>query len=406
VSETLLLTEYQEWIGDLLPEDRLFLNREFAKKITHRREMRAEVLRDVVNPNQYVGVLILPSGLRIELRPKIPTTNVFYMLAVAESLPFREELADYESLEEVLEFVVNYFATLAEERLTAGLYRSYCEAEDNLAFVRGRIDIAANIRENFALRHRTYCRYSELTWDVPENQVIRQVAHTLSGWQFRPRTRRRLAQLDTALAEVSPTRHTSDVVDRFTYSRLNDAYRAVHSLCRLFLVNSSVSESSGAFGFQSFLVDMNRLFEQFVTQVLFEATSGNGIWFASQRETHLDHANQVEMKPDFLLRGAGALIVGDCKYKRLDSGDFKNSDLYQMISYCTAEGSTRGVLVYPRHLVEADATVEVRRSPIRIEQLTLPLGGTLTDLKLASATLASLLIFGANRDNGQLAFSA
>src|SRR3712207_8376452 len=41
-------------------------------------------------------------------------------------------------------------------------------------------------------------------------------------------------------------------------------------ICRLFLEGSSISEESGSLDFQTFLVDMNGLFERFVTQVLRE----------------------------------------------------------------------------------------------------------------------------------------
>lgn len=45
---------------------------------------------------------------------------------------------------------------------------------------------------------------TDFTWDIPENQILRQVVHELSGWGFAAPTRRRLAMLDSALAEVFP----------------------------------------------------------------------------------------------------------------------------------------------------------------------------------------------------------
>jgi 5-methylcytosine-specific restriction enzyme subunit McrC len=132
---------------------------------------------------------VLPSGRRIESYPKVSIRNLFYMLAVAFELPspFRDEPTEFERLDEIFEFVASLYADLVEQRIANGLHRSYVETGGNLAAVRGRIDFTQDVRHNYVLRHRTYCRYTEFTWDIPENQIIRQVAHMLSGWMFRPK---------------------------------------------------------------------------------------------------------------------------------------------------------------------------------------------------------------------------
>src|SRR5215469_6256028 len=48
------------------------------------------------------------------------------------------------------------------------------------------------------MRANIYCRFAEFTWDVEENQIIRQVLHLLSGWGFRSSLRLKLSQLDSA----------------------------------------------------------------------------------------------------------------------------------------------------------------------------------------------------------------
>ena len=46
-----------------------------------------------------------------------------------------------------------------------------------------------------------------------------------------------------------------------------------------------------------------------------------------------------------------------------------------------AQNCPRGLLVYPLHLTEIDDHIEVRNSPIGIDQLSIPLGGSLPELK-------------------------
>src|SRR4051812_4955616 len=81
-----------------------------------------------VNPHQYVGVLTLPSGVRFEIKPKVPVSSLFYMMAVALRRPdLEQETAKFQKFDELLEFIASYFADLVTARLDQGLYRSYLE---------------------------------------------------------------------------------------------------------------------------------------------------------------------------------------------------------------------------------------------------------------------------------------
>ena len=191
---------------------------------------------------------------------KCAVENIFYMLAVALRFPspFRDEPVDFEHIDDLFDFVVEHFANLVEPALARGLYRAYVEREDNLLTVRGRIAIAEDIRRNHVLRHRTFCRFTEFTWDVPENRVIRQTVYVVSpaGATYRSFADR-LAESIICSASSIRSRCRLSVFDRFTYHRLNDDYEPIHRLCRLFLEGASVSEELGEFGFRAFLLDMN-----------------------------------------------------------------------------------------------------------------------------------------------------
>jgi McrBC 5-methylcytosine restriction system component len=159
------------------------------------------------------------------------------MLAVAFDLPspFLEEWSEFDELDELLEFVVAHLADLVESRIARGLYRSYVKREDNLDSICGRIAVAEGVRRNYILRHRTFCKYSEFTWYVLENQILRHVSHLVAGWIRKAELRTQLRRIDHLLGEVSPTNLTAIAIDRFAYHRLNDDSQPMHQLCRLFL---------------------------------------------------------------------------------------------------------------------------------------------------------------------------
>jgi len=373
-ARTIRLTEYQDWTGDLSDEDAKYVLSQLSPKVAIRRRVQDGLY--VLNPNQFVGVVTLPSERRLESHPKVPLRNLFYMLAVAFDLPspFMDQTAKFERLDEILEFVVSFFAELVEKRIDDGLYRSYVEQENNLAAVRGQIEFAEDLRRNYVMRHRTYCRYEEFSWDIPENQIIRQVLHLLGGWGFERELRLRLYGLDAALSEVAPVVLPLSSLDRFQYNRFNEDYRQIHQFCRFFLEGASLSEESGPFDFRTFLIDMDKLFERFVTEVLRERADIHTAVDA-QVSTHLGHEQKVLMRPDVIVSEEGTVgLVADCKYKRLEPSEFKNHDIYQMLAYCTATRVQRGLLIYPLHAAVVRDEVEIRNTQTVIRQITINLG--------------------------------
>jgi len=373
-SDAIVLKEYEDLTINLTDEDAQFLSSHLANKIAVRRHIEGPFF--TLNPAQYVGVITLPSGRRVECRPKIPISSLFYMLAVAFQLPpFRSEIVALERVDQVFEFVANVFADLVEERIGNGLYRWYVEKEENVATIRGRINFTEDVRQNHILRQRMSCRFDEFTWDIPENQIVRQVSHFLSGWRFLPETRLRLGQIDAELAEVTRTQFTTTDVDKIHYHRLNEDYRHLHQLCRLFLEGASLSETFGTFNFRAFLLDMNKLFESFVCQILQERARRGRLRVDSQERVYLDQEKKLAMRPDILIRRTGrVLLSGDCKYKRLDRDDFKNHDQYQLLAYCTATNSRQGLLVYPLHLKSSRSSLKIVNRDICIRQVTIDLG--------------------------------
>jgi 5-methylcytosine-specific restriction enzyme subunit McrC len=297
------------------------------------------------------------------------------MLAIAFDFrsPFRQETARIERLDELLEFVVAYFVELVDARLRRGLYRDYVELEENLGIVRGRIVIGADIQRNAILRHRTYCRYSEFTRDIPENQIIRQVVHHLNGWVRGSELRLKLRQIDAVLAEVTPTNLPAAALDRMRYHRLNDDYYPIHQLCRLFLEGASVSEDEGPIDFKTFLIDMNRLFELFVTQILCDLAPRR-VTIEGQARAWLDADQQIGIRPDILMRVNGSsAVVADCKYKRLPESEPVEQDLYQVLSYCVTIPAQFGILIYPKTEASPYPPVAIRNTAIQIQPVPINL---------------------------------
>lgn len=390
MNDLIELTEYKPQEVWLTPEDRVWFMHRSRFSITPIAGSDAWLL----DCGSTVGVAELPSGRRLRCTPKASVENIFYMLATAFDFrsPFFDQSIDFEQIDELFEFLVEHLANLIDQRLRAGLYRSYIEREENLSAVRGRIKIADDMRHNAVLRHRTYCQYTEFTWDIPENRIIRQTVFAMSRLVRYSDLQRRLATLDRTLGELDPAPLPLSVFDTFHYHRLNDDYQPIHRLCRLLLESASVSEQFGDTGFKAFLLDMNRLYESFLTVALNDALSAP--WsLLGQHSSWLDENKGITIRPDLtMLHDRAPVLIADAKYKVRAPDDPIHADLYQMLAYCTVEDIDRGMLIYPKWEHAGMGRIAIRHSPIEIVRETIDLGGSVDDLKQEIERLANQLV--------------
>ncbi len=350
----------------------------------------------VLNPQQYVGVARMPSGVTLDLLPKVDLYNVMWMIAEVERLEgVRFERLDQDvpirTFDDILEPIARSFVEQVEHLIDRGLYRTYIEQEDNLTAIRGRIDFREDLNRNVILRHRTYCRFTEYSWDIPENQVIRQVVHTLARWGFSTRLTDRLIALDRQMEDISRTHMRASDISRFHYSRQSDHYRPIHRFCRLFLDGFSLSEGVGTSGFNGFLMDMNKLFESFVAIRLDAAIQRvhTQMQLSRQRSFPLFHDRSNTINPDLVLETRGEVaLVADTKYKRRSGADGTPTDYYQLITYCTVLGLKHGVIIYPRHESDVDSRLVVMGSDITIHELSIDLDGSQNEIKKSFDSLA------------------
>jgi 5-methylcytosine-specific restriction enzyme subunit McrC len=155
---------------------------------------------------------------------------------------------------------------------------------------------------------------------------------------------RNLHQFDAVTLDRIPQRLNGNE----HYHRLNDDYRPIHELCRMFLSHTTISEDVGSFAFRGFLLDMNRLFEEFVQKAFEKTLRRSAMRPEIQRPRKLSfNPFAPDMKPDVVVRERDAVVVvADAKYKR-DEGGPRNPDIYQVITYGTVLRCDRVFLVYP-----------------------------------------------------------
>ena len=343
---TLTLREYDSALTDMSREQASALNRvgggrylsvEPAERSGHWQ----------VSGHNYVGSINV-AGLQVLVRPKIPLRNLFLLLEVGlREQDWRDEAVRYESTSDLLPALISFFARTTETTLARGLYHSYREQRDRLVALRGRVDIPRQLAQP-GIVIPTACRFTEFTADLIENSYLKAaVDRSLRVAGVKPIDRRRLMQHLVTLEDVGNVRHHHTDHDRVVYTRLNEHYRPALRLARLVLANLTLQDAVGVTQASSFMVDMNELFERFVTERLRRALRGR-LDIKAQHNGNLDQERSVTIRPDLLFSANGSpRFVADIKYKLTDdTAAGRNADYYQLLAYTTALDLPEGVLIY------------------------------------------------------------
>lgn len=356
--------------------ERLRLDDEMARRLGETPWVSVAIDRErgwwKVSTRQWVGAFTL-DDLRIIVRPKIKPENLFFLLEVGlPSEAWQAEAIDYATNDELLPALVSFFARTAETTLARGLFHHYRHEEDDLLALRGRIDFVRQFRRGGVLVPMA-CSWDDFTADVDENRCLTAAVRLALRVPDVPHDdRRRLRRLLAALDGVAEPTVTMalDRLDRIQYSRLNEHYRPALALARLILANCTLQDQHGDTAASAFMLDMNQLFEDFVTARLQRALCGR-LDVRAQTRPYLDDERQVQIKPDLTFRHRGETVgVADLKYKLAEADTSttgpagplaRHGDYYQLLAYTTALKLSEGTLIYCAD-VDRDESAE-RGSP-------------------------------------------
>ena len=302
-----------------------------------------------VQASSYVGTITTPD-LRILIRPKVSTANLFHLLeAGSRSLRVGPEVFDYEETEDLLPAFATFFARHLETALSRGVPRAYRELHERVAGIRGRVDLPAQLRLA-GLPLPVECRFDEYTGDIALNRILQGATIRLLRLPGVTITTRQALQRLAARLEEAGSLTPIDLRSETVFTRLNEHCRPAERLARMVLGGSSLLDAVGAAWAAVFLVDMNKVVEEFVASRLRRYLAGRQVVHLQWRDK-LDTAGSVRIRPDLVFGPiAGAITyVADSKYKVTADGFGREADYYQLLAYTSALNLPEGLLVYCQH---------------------------------------------------------
>ena len=289
-----------------------------------------------LRPGSHIGAVTV-GDLSVLIEPKIGIPQVLSLACYAIGrVKFQPEDFDYRDEYALPDALAIALASHSRRAFARGLLHGYRTEEEALYTVRGRIRFDEQLRRRFDIPLPVEVRYDEFTDDVLPNRLVKAAAYRLGRTRLRSaRARRELGGLAAMLEEVSLVEFPPTNVPEVRYDRLNEHYRSVVELSRLILRHGAFESGRGAVRASGFLMDMNVVFQEFVTVALREVLGLSSAVFGERSIDSLDDGARIHLRPDLTWwDGRSCVFVGDAKYKKITHASIPNADLYQLLSLC------------------------------------------------------------------------
>ena len=321
--------------------------------------------------DSYVGVLETPCGTRLEILPKhheqddcLVKSRQLLRKLIQRALQLKPREASVASLElfeaPLSEWVMRQFLSELDYLVKRGIRFDYQRVEEEQRFLRGQLNVVAQMRQPPGRQHHFQIRHDVFLPDRAENRLLRlaleQVANTTqdaASW--------RLAnELRSRLAEVPASRQVQTDFRAWSMNRLMAHYQAVKPWCELILNQQMPIAVSGEWQGMSLLFPMEKLFECYVEGWLRQQLLPTAqLTSQASREYLCEHGKgrMFCLKPDLLIDYSKQRWILDTKWKRVDARkpeknyDLSQSDFYQLFAYGHKYRNGTGVptlvLIYP-----------------------------------------------------------
>ena len=321
--------------------------------------------------NSLVGVIETPCGTTLEILPKtysdaagIDASRALLRKMVAALLDLPGKEAEAAALERfdvpLTEWVMAQFVKRLYQLVQQGIRSDYVRVEDELPFLRGQLNMTAQMRQPPTRAHLFHIRHDVFSPDQAANRLLRLALERVRKVTAHSETWRLANELTHRLAEIPSSNDPSQDWRGWGAGRLMARYQPIRPWCALVLGEGMPLALSGTTHGLSLLFPMEKLFENYVARWLRMQIAPECTLLTQARSEWLaEHDGKAifQLRPDVLVHRTRTQTtwVLDTKWKRLNTGDreknygIAQSDMYQMLAYghtyLKGEGSL--MVVYP-----------------------------------------------------------
>ncbi|NEV83991.1 MULTISPECIES: McrC family protein [Enterobacter] len=322
----------------------------------------------------YAGMLSTPHGFQLEILPKVGKNLTAAnaratLLTMLSHLPgFRHIQTQQATLQAqrmpLLEIFISQFLLSVSQLLKQGLRSDYVSEQGNLAFMKGKLMLSAQLRHNSVNRHKFCVNYDDYMPDCAANRLLHSALDKLLSLQLSSENQRWLYELRFAFNGIPLSRDIDGDINSLRLDRGMSHYNEPMAWAQLILRGMSPSALQGNTNAISLLFPMEAVFESFVAQTLpHELPPHFKVQPQVSTYSLVKHGFRdcFKLRPDLLIQSrlpVQTKMVMDTKWKLVNGSKHTKSlyglaqaDFYQMFAYGQKylDGSGEMYLIYPAH---------------------------------------------------------
>ncbi len=277
--------------------------------------------------------------------------------------------------------------------LRRGLDRNYQDVSDEIATVRGRIELGASLRLQARSVRRLVCEFDELSHDLLHNQIIKASLRRLARAQtINSALAVDLARTAQHMPEVSDIRLERIAFARVQLHRNNAYYDLLLRVAELAFDCLLPDNQGRGFAFTDVLRDERKMayvFQDFVRNFYRVEQSDFAvlplsIQWDGKPTTVTGTGRMPSMVTDIYLKSANRRLIIDTKYyanalqrNQYGGESFQSGNLYQLFAYLKNAAADplfagcEGMLLYPLNGTSLRETYRIQGHPITIATINL-----------------------------------
>lgn len=315
----------------------------------------------VLQAQNYVGLIQTKDGTTIEILPKIRNIDdekskeiLLKMLKTLKNSPFKNmSIANLKSKKmPLLEIFISMFLEELAKLVRKGIKSDYLQKEENLKFLKGKLKIKEQIKQNYIHKERFFVEFDEFLSNRVENRLIKSTLKYLYKKSKLNINQQKIREFLFVFDEIEESKNIKTDFEKVKPNRAMRDYEQVLLWSKTFLLENSFSPYKGENIAFALLFDMNLLFENYVYNYL--KKSGKFEEIKAQDKTHHlayeKNIGKFRLKPDIVINKGE--IIADTKWKLLSfeksNSGISQADMYQLYAYGTKYETCKNLyLIYP-----------------------------------------------------------
>lgn len=294
--------------------------------------------------------------------------NIYYMLAYAfkalrEGVYTNMSGEDFDNAEDLFGEILSLGLS---HLLKRGLHRTYEEVHEDMAGLRGKIDMAGTIRHLLEKRQVISCVHDEFSVNNDFNRILKTTADALLGTRKLEKSGRKLKRVLSFFGEVDTLDIHRIRWGELRYERNNQHYLMLINVCKFVIDGLLLDEThSGNRRIRAMEIDedkMASLYEGFIREYYarhydLHAMSKQIAWDVLPGT---DESLLPRMQSDVMLSDMSKTLIVDAKFygsimqMNWERFSIRNSHLYQILAYVNNQQAVEpcvpvsGMLIYAK----------------------------------------------------------